>query len=38
VLDFPIAGTSDGQEDPWLSPDGRTFAFARNKDIYLSTR
>jgi hypothetical protein len=38
VLDFPIAGTSDGQEDPWLSPDGRTFAFARSKDIYLSTR
>jgi hypothetical protein len=38
VLDFPIAGTSDGQEDPWLSPDGRTFAFARNKDVYLSTR
>lgn len=38
VLDFPIGGTSDGQEDPWLSPDGRTFAFARNKDIYLSTR
>ena len=38
VLDFPIAGTNDGQEDPWLSPDGRTFAFARNKDVYLSTR
>jgi hypothetical protein len=38
VLDFPIAGSSDGQEDPWLSPDGRTFGFARNKDIYLSTR
>jgi hypothetical protein len=38
VLDFPIAGTSDDQEDPWLSADGRTFAFARNKDIYLSTR
>ncbi|HSR96844.1 MAG TPA: hypothetical protein VLM79_07340 [Kofleriaceae bacterium] len=38
VLDFPIGGSSDGEEDPWLSPDGRTFAFARNKDIYLSTR
>jgi WD40-like Beta Propeller Repeat len=38
VLEFPIAGSSDGQEDPWLSPDGRTFAFARSKDIYLSTR
>jgi hypothetical protein len=38
VLDFPIAGTSDGEEDPWLSPDGRTFAFARDKDIYVSTR
>ncbi|HMG19703.1 MAG TPA: hypothetical protein VK607_00245 [Kofleriaceae bacterium] len=30
------------QEDPWLSPDGRTFALASNaagtSDIYLSTR
>jgi hypothetical protein len=25
-------------EDPWLSADGRTFAFTRDKDIYLSTR
>lgn len=34
--------TGGDQEDPWLSPDGRTFAFASdaggNKDIYLSTR
>jgi len=43
VTDFKLpAGAS--QEDPWLSPDGRTFAFASdvagngNKDVYLSTR
>lgn len=40
--DFDSIGGN--QEDPWISPDGRTFAFASdaagkgNKDIYLSTR
>ena len=38
VRDFAIAGSIDNEEDPWLSPDGRTFAFAGAKDIYLSTR
>lgn len=42
VLDFPIAGGNGNQEDPWISPDGHTFAFASDaagtKDIYLSTR
>jgi hypothetical protein len=44
VDDVKIAGGSGNQEDPWLSADGRTFAFASdaagggNKDIYLSTR
>lgn len=42
VNDFKIGGGTDAQEDPWLSADGRTFAFASNaagnKDIYLSTR
>jgi hypothetical protein len=43
VDDFQITGGTGGaQEDPWLSADGRTFAFASdaagNKDIYLSTR
>lgn len=42
VLDFNALGGN--QEDPWLSPDGHTFAFATdvaggaNKDIYISTR
>jgi len=40
VTDF--ASTGGNQEDPWLSPDGRTFAFASdvsgNKDVYLTTR
>lgn len=42
VLDFASLGGD--QEDPWISPDQRTFAFARdavggsNKDLYLSTR
>lgn len=34
--------TGGDQEDPWLSPDGRTFVFASdaggNKDVYVSTR
>lgn len=38
VRDFAITGSIDNEEDPWLSPDGRTFAFAGAKDIYLSTR
>ncbi len=42
VDDFKIGGGTDAQEDPWLSLDGRTFAFASNasgtKDVYLSTR
>lgn len=42
VDDFKIGAGTDNQEDPWLSPDGRTFAFASDasgsKDIYLSTR
>ena len=42
MLDFDALGGN--QEDPWLSPDGHTFAFASdaagkgNKDVYLSTR
>jgi hypothetical protein len=42
VTDFAVTGGN--QEDPWISPDGKTFAFvsdaaaAGNKDIYLSTR
>ena len=40
VDDFPATGGN--QEDPWLSADKRTFAFASDaagtKDIYLSTR
>jgi WD40-like Beta Propeller Repeat len=42
VVDFAMVGGN--QEDPWLSPDLRTFAFASdaagtgNKDVYLSTR
>ncbi|HEX3478660.1 MAG TPA: hypothetical protein VHT91_26740, partial [Kofleriaceae bacterium] len=43
VDDFKIpGGNGAAQEDPWLSADGRTFAFASDaagtKDIYLSTR
>jgi len=41
VDDFKLGG-ADNQEDPWLSADGRTFAFASDasgsKDVYLSTR
>lgn len=42
VLDFASVGGN--QEDPWIAPDQRTFAFASdavaagNKDLYLSTR
>ena len=42
VTDFPIAGGNGNQEDPWISLDGHTFAFASDaagtKDIYISTR
>jgi hypothetical protein len=44
VVDFPIGGSTDNQEDPWMSADTRTFVFAAdpggtgNKDIYISTR
>jgi Tol biopolymer transport system component len=40
VRDFDSIGGD--QEDPWLSPDGKTFAFVSDasgsKDVYLSTR
>jgi hypothetical protein len=36
MMDFDALGGD--QEDPWLSADGRTFAFAGEKDIYLTTR
>jgi hypothetical protein len=36
MMDFDAL---DGDhEDPWLSADGRTFAFTRESDIYISTR
>ncbi|HEX3763255.1 MAG TPA: hypothetical protein VHW23_31390 [Kofleriaceae bacterium] len=39
---FKIPGGNGNQEDPWLSPDGRTFVFASDaagtKDVYISTR
>ena len=39
---FAIPGGNGNQEDPWISSDGRTFAFvsdaAGTKDVYLSTR
>lgn len=35
---FAVEALGGNQEDPWLSPDGRTFAFASDKDIFLSTR
>ena len=42
VVDFPIAAGNGNQEDPWMSPDGRTFVFASDssgtKDVYISTR
>ena len=42
VTEFAIPGGNGNQEDPWLSPDGHTFAFASDaagtKDIYLSSR
>lgn len=41
VDDFKLGG-ADNQQDPWLSADGRSFAFASdangNNDVYLSTR
>jgi hypothetical protein len=40
VVDF--AGIAGNQEDPWLSPDRRTFVFVSDisgtKDVYISTR
>lgn len=40
VMDFPMIGSN--QEDPWISPDQRTFVFASDvsgtKDLYLSVR
>jgi hypothetical protein len=40
VLDFADPGGN--QEDPWLSPDGKTFAFvsdaAGSRDVYVTTR
>lgn len=43
VDDYKIGTGGDNQEDPWMSPDGNTFALASdaaagNKDVYLSTR
>lgn len=42
VDDFKITGGNGNEEDPWLSPDNRTFAFASDasgtKDVYISTR
>jgi Tol biopolymer transport system component len=42
VIDFAIPGGDANQGDPWLAPDGRTFAFesdaAGSRDLYLSTR
>jgi Tol biopolymer transport system component len=42
VIDFVIPGGNGAQEDPWLSADGHTFAFASNadgdRDIFISTR
>lgn len=39
---YAIAGGTGAQEDPWRSPDARTFVFASDaagtKDIHLSTR
>lgn len=42
VTDFKIGNGTDNQEDPWLAPDGRTFALSSDasgsRDVYLSTR
>jgi hypothetical protein len=42
VTDFKIGAGTDNQEDPWLAPDGRTFALSSDasgsRDVYLSTR
>jgi Tol biopolymer transport system component len=41
VTDF-MPGATENQEDPWLSPDGRTFVLSSNrngtKDVFISTR
>ena len=44
VTDLTITGGNGDEEDPWMSPDGRTFVFASdiagaaNKDVYITTR
>ncbi|HEY0195468.1 MAG TPA: hypothetical protein VGC42_30345 [Kofleriaceae bacterium] len=44
VTDLKITGGNGNEEDPWLSPDGKTFVFvsdvvaANAKDVYVSVR
>jgi hypothetical protein len=42
VTDLQIAGGNGNEEDPWMSPDGRTFVFVSDisgsKDVYITTR
>jgi hypothetical protein len=42
VTDLPIAAGNGNEEDPWMSPDGRTFVFVSDisgsKDVYITTR